>query len=324
MKLFRQLTAAACLASIAASTPSFAQQDWPEKTVRVIVPYAAGSTPDTLARLVFERVQKNTGKTMVVENRPGAGGMVGTALVAKASADGHTLVLSPSGPLGSNVLLYRKMQYDPFKELTPVAMVGETPTVLVASPQVKAANVRELLAEMARPGSRLTYASPGNGTLGHLNMAYLVSHSGGEIPHAAYPGAPQIISGLIGGEVQLAALPPMVVSTFVRSGKIRALAVIGPRRSAALPEVPTLKEQGVDFASVGWFAVATAAGTPTRIVDQAHQALARALDDEEVRQFLRNQGMDPVAMTPTELQDYIQRDVALWRPVIERNRIALD
>lgn len=314
----------ACLmGGLALGAPAVAQ-DWPEKTVRVVVPYGAGSTPDTLARLLFDRVQKNTGKTMVIENRAGAGGMIGTALVAKSPADGHTLVLAPSGPLGSNVLLYRKMPYDPIKDLTPVAMVGETPTILVTSTQVKAANARELLEEMARPDSKMTYASPGNGTLGHLNMAYLVSRSGATVPHAAYPGAPQIITGLIAGDVQIAALPPLVVSNFVRSGKIRALATIGPRRSASLPDVPTLKEQGVDFAPVGWFAIAVAASTPVREVEQMHKTLTRALEDEEVRKALSSQGMDAVSFTPRELQDYVRRDVEQWRPVIERNQIVLD
>lgn len=319
--MMNTMMATACLVGSIAALPAMAQ-DWPERTVRIVVPYGAGSTPDTLARVVFDRVQKNTGKPMVIENRAGAGGMVGTAMVAKAAPDGYTLVLSPSGPLGSNSLLYRKMQYDPLTELTPVALIGETPTVLVASNKVESKNGKELLDEMKH--SKMAYASPGNGTLGHLNMAYLVSRSGADVPHVAYPGAPQIITGLIAGDVQAAALPPIVVSNFVRSEKIKALAIIGPRRSPALPDVPTLREQGVDFAPVGWFAVAAPSGTPAGTVQKIYSAITQAMDDPEVRNLLSNQGMEAVSLTPAQLKDYVRNDVQQWKPVIEKNRIALD
>jgi len=156
--------------------PSIAQ-GWPTRTVRVIVPYAAGSVPDALARSLFDKVQQSTGGTFVVENKVGAAGMIGTDLVAKARPDGHTLVVAPSGPLVTNALLYRKMPYDPIKDIEPVAQIAETLMVLVTANSVAATDIRSLLGEMASD-RKMSYASPGNGTLGHLAMAYLVSRSG--------------------------------------------------------------------------------------------------------------------------------------------------
>jgi tripartite-type tricarboxylate transporter receptor subunit TctC len=212
-------------------------QAWPSHQVRIVVPYAAGSTPDSIARLIFDRVQKATGKAMVIDNKPGASGMIGTDQVAKATPDGYTLVLGPAGPLATNALLYKKMSYDPVKNLVPVALVAETPTILVASNATPVNDAGALLKAMADPKSRLTYGSPGAGTLGHLNMAYLASRaSGGDVAHAPYGGSPQIVTALIANDIQLAALPPLAVAPFVKSGKIKAIATIGPRRSSALPE----------------------------------------------------------------------------------------
>lgn len=163
---------------------------WPTRSVRIVVPYAAGSTPDSIARLIFDKVQKSTGQPMVIDNKPGAAGMIGTDLVAKAAPDGHTLVVAPSGPLATNPLLYKKMPYDAVKDLSPVALIAETPTILVTSNATGANNVSELMRAMADSKNRMAYASPGAGTLGHLNMAYLVSRvAGADIPHVPYAGS---------------------------------------------------------------------------------------------------------------------------------------
>ncbi|WP_240980353.1 Bug family tripartite tricarboxylate transporter substrate binding protein [Ramlibacter agri] len=314
--------------ALALSLPAAVQAEataWPAKTVRIVVPYAAGSTPDAIARLIFDRVQKATGKTMVVENKPGAAGMIGADQAAKATPDGHTLVLAPSGPLATNGLLYRKMPYDPLKDLAPVALVAETPTILVASNATPANNAQALLKAMADPKNRMAYASPGAGTLGHLNMAYLVARSGAtDVPHVPYAGSPQIVTALVANDVQLAALPPLAVAPFVKAGKIKAIATIGPRRSSALPDVPTLKESGIDFAPVGWFGVATTAGTPPEVLEAIHKQVAQALKDPEVAAAYRAQGLDVVDKGPKAFGVYIAEEVARWKPVIQRFGIALD
>jgi tripartite-type tricarboxylate transporter receptor subunit TctC len=315
-------TTAALAFCLAAFTASAA--DWPAKQVRVIVPYAAGSTPDTIARVIFDRVQKNTGQAMVVENKPGAAGMIGAELVAKSTPDGSTLLIAPAGPLVTNTLLYSKMAYDPFKDLAPVALVAETPSVLVTSNAVAARNAPELLQAMADPKNRMAYGSPGNGTLGHLSMAYLVSKSGGDVPNAAFGGSPQIVTALIANDVQVAALPPLAVAPMVRSGKIKAIGIVGPHRSPALPDVPTLKEQGIDFEPVGWFGLAASGKTPPEVLEAIHAAVAVALKDPALARSYAVQGLEVVDKGPKDFGAYMQKDLAQWKPVIERNHIRLD
>jgi tripartite-type tricarboxylate transporter receptor subunit TctC len=298
--------------------------DWPQKQVRVIVPYAAGSTPDIIARVIFERVQKNTGQAMVIENKPGAAGMIGAELVARSAPDGGTLLLAPSGPLVTNALLYKKMAYDPFKDLAAVALVAQTPSILVASNAVGARNATELLHAMADPAGKMAYGSPGNGTLGHLSMAYLVSRSGGDVPNVAFAGSPQIVTALIANDVQVAALPPLAVAPMVKSGRIKAIAVVGPHRSAALPEVPTLKEQGIDFEPVGWFGVAASGKTPDDLREAIHAAIAQALKDPALARSYEAQGLEVVDQGPRDFAAYMQKELAQWKPVIEKNNIKLD
>jgi tripartite-type tricarboxylate transporter receptor subunit TctC len=308
-----------------AATALAQSESWPAKPVRVIVPYAPGSTPDTIARLIFERVQKSTGKTFVVENKPGAAGMIGADLVAKAAADGHTLVLAPAGPLATNSLLYKKMPYDPVKDLAPVALVAETPSILVASNAVAANDAATLLNAMASSKSSLAYASPGAGTLAHLNMAYLVSGAGNaDIPHVAYAGSPQIVAALIANDVQIAALPPSAVLAHLNSGRIKAIATIGSRRSSVLPKVPTLRESGVDFAPVGWFGIATTAGTPAATLALMHESIAKALADNDLLETYRTQGLEVADLGPGPFAKYIAEENARWAPVIQRFRIQLD
>ncbi|HEY0822139.1 MAG TPA: tripartite tricarboxylate transporter substrate binding protein [Rhizobacter sp.] len=316
---------AAAFAFAALVNGAHAEGSWPTKPVRVIVPYAPGSTPDTIARLIFDRVEKATGKPMVVENKPGAAGMIGADAVAKAAPDGHTLVVAPSGPLATNALLYKKMSYDPVKDLAPVALVAETPTILVASNAVPANDINALLKLMADPSARLAYASPGAGTLGHLNMAYLVAASGAkDIPHVPYAGSPQIVTALISNDVQLAALPPLAVASFVKAGKIKAVGTIGPRRSSTLPALPTVKESGLDFEPVGWFGVAATAGTPDSIVEAIHGQIATALKSPEIARAYEAQGLDVVDKGPKEFKAYIRRELDQWRPVVQRNNISID
>ena len=336
MKKIFALTVALCAATtltqaqtLSGSAGATSSTSWPMKTVRVIVPYAAGSTPDTIARLVFNRVEKSTGKAMVIENKPGAAGMIGTDAVAKAAPDGHTLVVAPSGPLATNALLYKKMSYDPLKDLAPVALIAETPTILVASNATPANDIRSLLKLMANASStsqtKLAYASPGAGTLGHLNMAYLVAASGAkDIPHAPYPGSPQIVTGLIANDVQLAALPPLAVVPFIQSGKIKALGTIGPRRSEALPNLPTLKESGVNFEPVGWFGVATTGGTPAAVLKIIHSHIAEALQSSELAKAYATQGLEVVDKGPRDFRNYIAAEIKQWRPVIQQNQITVD
>ena len=300
-------------------------QDWPQKNVRIVVGYGAGSVPDSMARVVFDQVAKITGKAMVIDNRPGAGGMIGMDLVAKAAPDGYTLGVASSGPLNVNSLLYKKMPYDPQHDLTPVALMADTGTILVVNNNVKARNAQELLAEMARPGSKMAYGSPGNGQQGHVSMAYLVNKAGADVPHIAYPGTPQIVSALISGDVQMAALAPLAAVGQVKAGKMRALGVIGPSRHHLLPDLPTLKEQGIDLDIAGWAGVVAPAKTPPAIVERINALIVQALKVPEVAENFRNtQGMIPSDKTPAQFATYLADEYKAWGPVIKKNNIVLE
>lgn len=319
MKSFKALIlAAACLGIGATQAAS-----WPQKQVRVIVPYAAGSVTDTMARLVFDQVQRNTGQPFVVENRGGASGMIGTSIVTKAAPDGYTLVVAPSAPLATNALLYKKLPYD-LKDLTPVALLGETPSVLLVSNQIPANSAPELLKFMGNPQNRLAYASPGVGTLSHLYMAYLVSLSGGELPHIVYQSGGQIMTGLIANDIQVATMPPIGIGAFVSQGKMKAIAMVGPRRSPLMPNLATLREQGIDFAPVGWFGVATTGGTPADVVAAINKAITTALKDPAVLEALNQRGMDVIEKTAPEFASYVSEDLARWRPFVAKHKITVE
>ena len=251
--------------------------------------------------------------------------MIGADLVAKSAKDGHTLVVAPAGPLATNVLLYKKMSYDPIKDLAPIALIAETPTILVTSNSISANTASELLKAMADSKTRMAYASSGAGTLGHLNMAYLVSKSDAtDIPHIPYGGSPQIITGLISNDIQMAALPPLAVVQQIRVGKIKAIATIGPRRSSALPDLPTLKEQGINFEPVGWFGIATTSGTPEKTVTDIHNQIAAAMKDPDIVAAYKLQGLDLVEKGPKQFTAYISEEIQRWKPVIQRYNISLD
>ncbi|WP_170235565.1 Bug family tripartite tricarboxylate transporter substrate binding protein [Verticiella sediminum] len=276
--------------------------------------------------MIFERVQRHTGQAVVIENRGGASGMIGAAVVANAAPDGHTLVLAPSGPLAMNALLYKQMSYDPGTDLAPVSLVAETPTILVVANDIEASNANDLLAEMASPRRKLAYASPGTGTLGHLIMAYLVARSGpnADVPHVAYSGSPQIITALMAGDVQMAVSSPLTVAPAVASGKVRAIAAIGPERSAIFPDVPTLREQGIDFTPTSWFGLYTTGGTPAEIRDAIHREVRLALQDQGLLDSYALQGLSVRDLDPPAFAKYVQDDLALWKPIIEAYGIALD
>lgn len=301
-----------------------AQAAWPERPIKIVVPYGPGSTPDALARVIFEQVSTTTGQPAIIENRPGGAGMIGAAAVAKATPDGYTLLLSAAGPLVTNTLLYSSMTYDPLNDLSPIALVAETPTILVKSRGVKSQNITDLLQEMKAREDDFAYASAGNGTLGHLSMAYLVSKADAAIPHAPYGGSPQILTSMVADDIQLASLPPLAVAPLISAGRIEPVAVIGPRRNALLPELATLQEQGLDFAPVGWFGVAAPADVPADVAQRIYETIAKALESDTVKAYYQAQGMDITSLGPAAFADYLQNELKLWKPVVEENKISLD
>jgi tripartite-type tricarboxylate transporter receptor subunit TctC len=292
-------------------------QEWPARTVTIVVPFAAGSTPDSLARVVAERLQGRLGQSFLIENRPGASGNTGTAAVAKADPDGHTLGVSIVGPLVINALLFAKMPYDAAKEIAPVTILASQPSVLVAHAGVAASGVPELVALLKQDASKFTYGSIGRGSLSHLAMESLASKAGAKIVHVTFKGSPAAVTALLRGDVQLAALPAASVVPQGREGKLKLLGVTSPRRSPLLPDLPTLREHGlVGVEADAWVGLIAPAGTPPAVLAKIHKEAVAVLAEPEVVAKLKPQFMVPIANTPDEFRAVMKEEHDRWAPII--------
>jgi tripartite-type tricarboxylate transporter receptor subunit TctC len=313
----------AAFALAAAASAAFAQE-WPTGTVRVVVPYGPGSTPDIVARVVSERLTTRLGKPFVVDNKPGAAGMLGTDLVAKAAPDGQTIGISIAGPLAVNTLLYRKMPYDP-AELAPVTIAATQASVVVAAPSLNVGSAGELVTLLKANPGKYNYSSMGAGSISHLAMEALAARSGTQMVHIPYAGSGPAVAALLAGDTQVAALPAAAVMSHIKAGKLKALAVATEKRSPALPDLPTLREAGIEnvFADA-WMGFVVPAKTPEAIVARLYDEISKALADPEVRAKLAAQYMDVVANTPAQFRAAMKADVDRWKPVIDKNNIKLD
>ena len=312
-------------------TPLFAvalaaqAQEWPAKTIHMIAPFAAASTPDTVARVIAERLEKRVGKPVVVENKPGAGGTIGTDAIAKAAPDGYTIGVSIGGALVTGPLLYKKLPYDPDREIAPITLAVNQPSVLVVTPGMSATNVAGLIAELKRKPGAYNYASIGNGSISHLAMELIAARSGTELVHVAYPGSSQAVLALLAGDASVAVLPAVSVMPQVKAGKLRAIAITTARRSSLFPDIPTLAEQGLPGVEANaWVAVIAPAATPKPVLQRLEKEITAILRHPDVIEALRAQMMEAAPGTPEELRAYMKEEKARWKPIIEKNRIALD
>ena len=254
---------ATLLAVLALGVATFAQ-DWPTRTVRIVVPFGPGSTPDVVARLVAEGLQqKYPASAFVVENKPGASGNLGTDIVAKATPDGSTLGVSIGGPLAINTLLFSRLPYDPRKDIEPITQLVTQPSVLAVNPALGVNSVAELVALLRKNPGKYNFASIGNGSLSHLAMEAIALKAGAELVHVPYPSSPQAITAVMRNDVQIACLPAIAVTPHAATGAVKILAVSTARRSPYLPDVPTLKESGIDVEADAWNGLIAPAGTPT-------------------------------------------------------------
>jgi tripartite-type tricarboxylate transporter receptor subunit TctC len=302
-----------------------APAEWPKGPVRIIVPYGPGSTPDLIARIVGDKLAKRTGQPMIVENKSGASGNLGTDAIAKAPADGSTIGVSIAGPLGVNGLLFKKMPYDPAKDLELVSIVATQPSVLVVPTSLGVSSTDELIALMKKNPGKYNYASMGAGSISHLAMESLAIKSGTSVVHIPYAGSGPALTALLAGNADIAVLPAAAVMGQVKAGKLKALAVATAKRSAALPELPTLAESGLkDIQADAWMGFVVPAKTPNAIVKRLHDDLVQILADPQVREKLKLQYMDVVADTPAEARAVLAADIERWRPIIEKNNITLD
>ena len=297
-----------------------AQSAWPQKPVRVVIPYAAGGVTDSVGRKLVDKIGQILGHNFVVENKGGAGGSVGSALAARAPADGYTILGGTISSHAINVSLYSKLDYDPVKSFTPVAMLGSGPLVLVVPASSPYKNLADVLAgsKAKAAAGGLTSASPGNGTSNHMALELLGYQTGVKFTHVPYKGSGPAVQDVIGGQVDMMFDTALVVGPHVQSGKLRPIAVTSSKRLESLPDVPTIAEAGEKGFDMGsWQAVFAPAGTPKPIVDRLHAEILKIVATPEVQARLKNFGMLPSSMTPAELADYQKAEVAKWAKVIK-------
>jgi tripartite-type tricarboxylate transporter receptor subunit TctC len=311
--------------SLVGIAPQAVAQEWPDKPVRIVAPFAPGSTPDILARLLADNLAKNTKKTFIVENKAGAAGMIGTDAVAKAAPDGTTIGISIGGPLVNNTVLYKSMPYDPFRDLTPITLAVNQPCVLVASNASAIGSVKELVAELQKNPSKYTYGSFGNGTMSHLVMVMIGMQTNSQLVQVPYPGAPQVVQALVAGDVNLACIPAAPTVPQAKAGKLKVLGVASSKRFTLMPDVPTISEQGIKgIEANSWMGVVAPAKTPAPVLARMQAEIAKVLSDPEVIRTLSNQYMEPVASTPQEFAAYLKEELDRWGPIIRKNNIQLD
>ena len=293
-------------------------QDYPSKPVTVIVPFSAGSASDVIARILLEKMSANVGQRFVIDNRPAAGGAVGTAQGAKAPPDGYTILMGASGPLVVAKVLQPALQYEAEKDFDPIAMYGRLPNIVVVSSKLPIRTVPELI-DYAKKNPGVGYGSVGNGSSQHLAGAFFSQLAGVNMTHVPYRVTSQLQSDLVAGEVPVSfQLLPNVISA-IKAGQVRPLAVANATRLPALPDVPTAAEIGVTgYESSAWFALVAPRGTPKPMIDRLAAEVAKAMSDTNVRARFTDFGAEPMASSPDELGRFISAEVAKWKDIIAK------
>lgn len=295
------------------------------RPIKLVVPFGPGTTTDIIARVIAEGLSKPLGQPVVVENRAGAGGVIGSDLVAKGPADGYTIVMGTVGTHAINATLFKKLPYDPLKDFSPVAFAGYTPTLLVVAANSPLKSVKDLAAQASQTGSRVSYASAGNGTSGHLAGELLKARVAGEMVHVPYKEGGLALTDVMGGQVQFMFYHPAAVMPHIKSGKLRALGASSAKRSAAAPDVPTLVEQGVaDFDLVAWFMLYAPTATQAPVLARLRDAAAQAMASPEVIAKLGVQGLELRNMKPDELVSFGRTEITKWADLVKRSGAQVD
>ncbi|MBT2302730.1 tripartite tricarboxylate transporter substrate binding protein [Variovorax paradoxus] len=316
------------LAAMAALLPAghaAAQSGYPSRPITLVVPQAAGGTNDIVGRLVGQKIAEVMGASVVVDNRPGAGGNIGTQLVAKASKDGYTLLMTISSSQAINPALYKNPGFDPVKDFRPVGLIGAVPNVLLVNPSFPAKSLGELLALAKRKDAAYQYASAGNGTLNHLLGEMLNSMAGIQLQHVPYKGVAPAINDVLGGQLPIvfASLPSAL--PHIKAGKLRALAVSGDKRSPALPEVPAIAESVPGYNGTLWIGLFAPAGVPQDVLAKLQDATQKAMAARDLREKLDQQGVEIAAPTsPEQFAKLLQDDIAKWARIVKASGAAVD
>lgn len=303
-------------------------QSYPSKPIRWVVVAPAGSSLDVIARAMQDRLKDNLGQPIVIENKPQAGGTLGTNEVAKSAPDGYTWVMSYNGPLSFAPYLYPKLPYQPLKDLQPVMTTTSQPNVIAASAQLPANTMREAVALLKASPGKYNFASVGNGSSSHLTMEYIKAVTHTYAVHIPFNGSPPAVMATMSGETQFITSVPTVISPQVKQGRLKYLAVTSAQRYPLLPDVPTVAESGVpelkNFEALAWNGVLVAAGTPRAVVDRINSALNAALHDAAVKERLKAAGLDPIGGTPEQFAKLIHDESIKWAPIIQRSGARID
>jgi tripartite-type tricarboxylate transporter receptor subunit TctC len=300
-------------------------QEWPAKPIRFIAPNLPGGPTDILARLIGQKLAETLGQPVVIENRAGAAGNIGTEVAAKASPDGYTLVTGNNATFGANVSLYKRLGFDPVKDFTPIVLAATQPNILVVHPSLPVTNVKELIAlAKARPG-QLNYSGSGMGAAAHLSAELFKSMTATNIVHIPYKSAAPALTDLMAGETQLMFATSLSVIQHIKANRVRALGVTTAKRSRFLPELPTIAEAGVPgFEASTWHGVLVPAGTPGAIVERLNMEINRMLQLADVRERLAAMGAEVVGGSAKEFADHIQREIPKWAKVVKAIGVQLE
>ena len=300
---------------------SVSAQTYPIKPVKIVVPSAPGGGTDIVARLLAQSFSKALGQNFIVENKPGAGNLIGIETVARAPADGYTLLFVAS-PLVLNPILFKKVNYDPIKDFSPISLAATAPNILVVHPSTPATNVKEWV-ELAQKGqNKLSYASAGVGTSPHMSMELFNAMAGIQTLHIPYKGTTPAVTDLLGGQVNAMFSNALTVMPHIQSGKLRALAVSGNRRLELLPDVPTVMEAGIaQYVSLQWYGLLAPSGTPSAVIQTVNREMVKALQSKDIKDKLASEGAEPAGSTPAEFGNLIKNDFDKWSKVAKSSGI---
>ncbi len=321
----KMLRRAACALVLAAVASPVWAQDFPSKPLKLVVPYAPGGGADSVARIVAKKVSENIAQPIVIENKGGAGSIVGTDLVAKAEPDGYTLLLGQSGPISINPAVYKTLPYDPVKDFAPITMTTAYPYILVVNSESPAKSLQEFVAlAKSKPGA-MNYGSTGVGAANHLVAELFNSKAGLKMTHVPYRGTALAVGDLLAGTLNVVFGDPISVLPHIKSGKLRALAVTSLERSPVAPEVPTVAESGYPgFEALAWHGILAPAKTPPAVIKKLNAEIVKALADPATKELLANQAMQVVGNSPEAFAAFIQKDIATWKAVAAAAKVTVE
>ena len=320
---------AAAAIAVAISLHTFApaaqtSQTWPSRPITLVVPFTSGTTSDLVARALAEHLSSALGQPVVIDNRGGAGGNLGGAVVARAAPDGYTLLLATTGPAATNKLMYKDMPFDPQRDFSPIILIGKSPVIIVASRRLEVSSLKELIDRAKANPDKLTAGFPGNGTLGHVTGELLQQRAGITFSHVQYRGSTPIITDLLGGHIDFAMDSMAAYVPNIKEGTIRALAIAGASRWSGLPDVPTFTEAGVPIDASVWYALLAPTGTPPDIIAKVNAAANEALNAKQTKDIFGNLGIVSAGESPAALKTFIAAELEKWAPIIKAANITLE